>query len=181
MAEENKSMSVQEVFGEFPGTITSPYDETGKMEIFSPVKKAGVNYLEKDLATEENITKKADVEKNIATIKDKETQDIFSKYKDYIPTERFTIGKKDYLVMNAGVPFEELLPYEQVYILQDQGIDISDPKFDQLKKDAEDYRKGNVLFPCYSSPIPFYPTDPRYKEEYQSQVEQVYDIKGIIL
>ena len=31
--------SVQEVFGDFPGTITSPYDETGKMEIFSPVKK----------------------------------------------------------------------------------------------------------------------------------------------
>jgi hypothetical protein len=178
MAEENKKISVQEAFGQFPGTITSPYDETGKMEVFSPVKTKEVNYLnklEKDLATEENITKKADIEKNISTVKNQETQDIFNKYKNYIPTERFTIGRKDYMVMNAGVPFEELLPYEQVYILQDQGVDISGSQFDQLKKDAEDYRQGNVLFPGYSSPIPFYPTDPRYKEEYQSQVEQVYD------
>lgn len=158
-----------DIFKKFP--VQAPYSGSGEYK--TEIIKEDLPYTtEVDVVeTKDNVAKKAQVEKDIIQLKAEQNQDIVEKYKDFIPTQRFTIGKKDYLVMDASKGFEGLLPYEQMYILQDQGIDTSDSKFDSIKKEAEEYRQGNVQFPGYTDAIPYYPTDPRYEAEYKAQVQ----------
>lgn len=121
------------------------------------------------------IEKKKKLDEEAIAAKQKQTQEIYEKYKEYTPTQYFAAGDKNYLVMNAERGFEGLLPYEQLYILEDQGYDTRGPEFDQMREQAEAYRQGNIMLPGYSKPIPFYPTDPRYKIEYDRQVTEVAD------
>ena len=121
------------------------------------------------------IEKKKKLDEEAIAAKQKQTQEIYEKYKEYTPTQYFAAGDKNYLVMNAENGFEGLLPYEKLYILDDLGLDTRGPEFDQMREQAEAYRQGNVMLPGYSQPIPFYPTDPRYKMEYDRQVTEVAD------
>ena len=121
------------------------------------------------------IEKKKKLDEEAIAAKQKQTQEIYEKYKEYTPTQYFAAGDKNYLVMNAENGFEGLLPYEQLYILDDLGANTRGPEFDQMREQAEAYRQGNVMLPGYSQPIPFYPTDPRYKIEYDRQVTEVAD------
>jgi hypothetical protein len=172
MAEANVGI----ITSQFPNIFEAPFSGQGDIE---SVEKKDVPVVGEKIEvarTPENIEKTAEVEQEAIALKEEKVKENIEEYKDFVPTERFRIGKKDYLVMNAEGGFESLLPYEQLYILEDQGVDVSDPKFDSLKKQAEDYREGNVMFPGYTDSIPYYPTDPRYAEIYKAQVDEVNDM-----
>ena len=172
MAEANVGI----ITSQFPNVFEAPFPGDGSS--IKSVEKKDIPIVGDDVEvarTEENIEKVSQAEQEAIDLKNQKVKETIEEYKDFVPTERFRIGDKDYLVMNAEGGFESLLPYEQLYILEDQGVDVSDPKFDELKKQAEDYREGNVMFPGYTDAIPYYPTDPRYAEIYKEQVNEVND------
>ena len=172
MAEANVGI----ITSQFPNVFEAPFPGDGSS--IKSVEKKDIPIIGDDVEvakTEENIEKVSQAEQEAIDLKNQKVKETIEEYKDFVPTERFRIGDKDYLVMNAEGGFETLLPYEQLYILEDQGVDVSDPKFDELKKQAEDYREGNVMFPGYTDAIPYYPTDPRYAEIYKEQVNEVND------
>ena len=178
MAEANVGVITQSYPNIFEAPFSGEGDIESKKKDFVPLAETTIDVLDKNVEvarTDENIEKTAKAEQEAIALKDQKVKETIEEYKDFVPTERFRIGEKDYLVMNAEGGFESLLPYEQLYILQDQGVDISDPRFDELKVEAENYREGNVRFPGYTDTIPYYPTDPRYAEIYKAQVEEVND------